>query len=451
MAASVHSMVPAMAIGQSVASPRGELRFGAAVIGIFLVLGVGWAGMAPLNSAVVAPGTVKVSGERQKVQTLREGVISALHVSEGSTVQAGQVLVEFASSESRASERALATRVIGLYAEIARLQAEQAGAKTFAVPPVLADLPAPDRDIAARALQLERQQLAAQLSARSTENAVLKQRVAQIDDQMNGSALRRRSTQQQRALMASQIEDVRALAAEGYASRNRLLDLERSAAELDGTIGSLGAESARLRNSEGEARLQTALSHSAEMKATADRLREAQAEVQSLLPQWATAREQLARTEIRAPAAGVVVGLAAHTVGGVAPAGQTLMEIVPFDRSLTIEAQIKATDVNQLHPGQLARLKVTAVHGRSVPQLQGKVTQVSADSFADERTGQSYYKASIAVSESELQRLVSAEGQAGRLRPGNLVQVMVTLHPRSALEYWLDPLVQALGSSLHEQ
>lgn len=437
--------------GRRLSDPSRELRIGLAVVGVFLTLGVGWAAFAPLDSAVSVQGTVKVSGDRQKVQTLREGVISGIRVSEGATVAAGQVLVEFANADAMATERTLATRAIGLQAEIARLQAQSLGKTSLDVPETFARLTGENRVIADQAMALERSQLAAHSSVRSTESAVLSQRVAQIGDQMQGFAARRRATQIARMLLEKQIGEARALAAEGYASKNRVLELERSAADLDGSIGSLASEDARLRNSEGEARLQVVLSRGEELRTAADRMREAQADLQSALPQWAAAREQLARTQLRAPVAGVVVGLAVHTIGGVAPAGQTLMEVVPLDRSLVIEGQVRSSDVNQLRVGQEARLHITALHGRSVPQLKGKVSRVSADSFVDERTGMPFYTVSISVPGSELQRLVDSQGPAGKLRPGNPVQAMITLRSRSALEYWLEPLTSAFSGSLHEQ
>jgi len=432
-------------------SPHRELRTGGIIIGAFLAIGIGWASFAPLDSAVVAPATVKISGERQKVQVLHEGVISAINATEGATVRAGQILVEFAGADAKSNERSLATRAIGLQAEVARLEAQRLGQDVIAVPESFASLGPADKQVAARAMELEKAQLKAQTAVRSTESAVLVQRVAQIDDQMAGFSVRRQSTEQQRALMEKQLANIRALASQGYAAKNRLYDLERAAAELDGTIGSLGTENARLRNSAGEARLQMALSRGEELKTAADQLRQAQNDLQSLLPQWAAAREQLARTQVRAPVSGTVVGLAVHTVGGVAPSGQTLMEIVPFDRSLTVEGQVKATDVNQLRKGQAARLRIVALHGRAIPELQGAVTRVSADSFVDERSGQSFYTVSVSVPPSELRRLVDAAGPAGRLRPGNPVQIIVTLRPRSALEYWLEPLTQTFSNSLHEQ
>jgi HlyD family secretion protein len=431
--------------------PRRELRMGGAIIAAFLIFGVGWAAIAPLNSAVEAHGVVKVSGERQKVQTLHEGIISQLNVHEGQLVHRGDVLVQFATADALASERALAAQAIGLQAQVARFQAQQVGATTITSPAAFAAYTDGDRVLADRALQLETETLAAVNRAHGAEQAVLRQKAAQIRDQIGGNAAHGVASERQRALLGQEVDSISSLARQGYASKNRLLEIQRQAADLDGTIGTIDADTARLRTAIGETRLQSVQSDSDRLQAATDRLRDAQTQLQSALPQWATARDQLARTQVRAPVTGMVVGLDVHTVGGVAANGQTLMEIVPAATALTIEAKVAPNEINQLHVGQAARLRVTALHGRNVPQLAGRITRLSADSFTDEKTGVSYYLMNVEVPQTELARLRKAEGDAGRLRPGNPMEVMVTLHARSALSYWLEPMTQTLGDAMHGQ
>jgi HlyD family secretion protein len=435
---------------RSVDDPYRELRFGGGVIAAFLLIGIGWASIAPLNAAVSASGVVKVSGERQKVQTIDDGVISKLDVSEGAHVKAGQMLLELSTDDARSNERALASRVIGLQAEIARLETQQAGGSEIARPAEFARYTGDDKLLADHAMALETSQIQARRTALAAQQAVLRQRIAEVGDQINGTHIRRQATEQQRGLLQSELESIQRLAARGYAAKNRVLEMQRNAADLDGTMGELGSEAARLAGSAGETRMQMLQARSEELDTTATRLRDAHTELQTLIPQWTGAREQLARTEVRAPVSGTVVGLAVHTVGGVAVHGQTLMEIVPQDPSLTIEAKVPVTEANQLYPGQKARLRVAAVHGRNVPVLNGTVTRVSADSFTDERTGQSFYTMNVAVAAPELARLAAVEGRAGTLRPGNPVQVMVTTRARSALDYWLEPLTQTFAGALHQ-
>lgn len=429
--------------------PTRELRLAGTVIAAFLAVGIGWAAFAPLDSAVAAQGTVKVSGERRKLQTMDEGSISALHVAEGAHVSAGQLLVEFAATDARANERALASRVIGLQAEIAALQAENAGGAVKR-PAAFSAYVGDDKVEGDRALASAALQLHARRAAGDAQRAVLAQRVVQVGDQLDGYRVRRSSTDMQRQLLRSELAGIQSLAAKGYASKNRVLEMQRNVADLDGSAGALESESARLRSAAGETRLQINQTRSDEMQATTTRLREAFTELQTLLPQWAGARAQVARTQVRAPVSGTVVGLQVHSTGVVTAPGMTLMDIVPDDRSLTIEARVPVTEVNQLHAGQAARLRMVALHGRDVPVLDGVVSRVSADSFVDERTGQSFYTMNVGVTAAELARLRRSKGQVGVLRPGNPVQVMVTLRPRSALSYWYEPLTQTLLSSAQQ-
>ncbi|MDO7844625.1 HlyD family type I secretion periplasmic adaptor subunit [Sphingomonas immobilis] len=443
--------LPQLPQARTAGDPRRELMLGGIFIAGFFVLGVGWAAFTPLDAAVSASGTVKVSGERQKVQTMQQGMVSGLFVHEGSQVRAGQLLVQMSTAEASGNERSLAARVIGLQAEIARLEAEQLGEGEIHAPADFAKLDAADRALADRALALQRVELGARRSAAGAEQAVLRSRAAQIGQQINGFQVRSGATERQRALFAKELDAVRNLAAKGYASKNRVLQMERDAAELDGTAGTIGTEEARLRGAIGETKLSMVQAADTRAENIAQRLREAQTELQSALPQWAAARAQLARTQIRAPATGTVVGLAVHTVGGVAAPGETLMEVVPRDDALVVEARVRPQDANQIRPGQRARLHLAATHGRNIPEIDGEVTRVSADSFNDQRTGQFYYTMEVKVPTKELKRLSDAAGPAGKLRPGNETQVMVTLHERTALQYLIEPITQTFRGAMHEQ
>jgi HlyD family secretion protein len=431
--------------------PRGEIIAGASVIGVFALATAIWAGVVPLDAAVIASGTVKVVGERQKVQAIGEGIVSAIRVADGDHVVAGQSLVEFAAPDVVASERAFASRVISLQAEIAGLEADQRGATTITAPAAFALYQGADAQLAKDALATETAMLSRRQASAWASRSVLSQRVGQVHDQLAGAGSQRSALQKQRDLLDQEVNSIRALAAKGYASRNRLLETERSAAELDGTSGNMASETARLRSTEAEARLQIIQQDNEREQASVTRLRDARAELAPLEPQWEAARAQVRRMQLRAPATGSVVGLAIHTVGGVAERGQTLLEIVPDERALAIDAQVPAKDGNELAVGKSALLRLTGLHGRNVPQLHGMVTTVAADAQIDEKTGQSYYAIKVRAEPAELARLAKAVGQTNVLRPGNPVQVVIKTRARSALQYWLDPLTQTMGASLHEQ
>jgi HlyD family secretion protein len=179
-------------------------------------------------------------------------------------------------------------------------------------------------------------------------------------------------------------------------------------------------------------------------------LGQTESKISEVLPKLVATREQLERAKIRAPATGHVVGLSIFTVGGVVAAGQTLMEIVPDDRTLVIDAQVSPTDADDVYPGQPAQLRFESVRDRTLPLIAGRVRTISADRFVDDKTGRAYFRAQIDVRPDELRKVQGILGR-GELRPGLPVDAMLSVRKRSALQYLLDPLTGNFHMALHEQ
>lgn len=431
--------------------PRREIRVGGALVALFVLGFVGWSAVARLDSAVHTPGVVRVAGSSQVVQNRAGGVVTAIHVREGDAVHAGQLLVEFATTEVLSQERSLASRAIGLQAEIARIHAEQSGAAKVAAPAEWRVLPPEERDEAAQALAREQSNLLTKRALLSSERAVLRERMAQVGDQIDGYRERQKSNLQQGALNKDELGGVQQLFKKGYATKTRVLALQRSSAAIEGDIGATNAEIARLRTAAGEASLQIMQIADQHEHENTERLRLAQTELDSLLPQWRAAREQLNLSVARAPVSGTVLGLAVNTVGGVATPGQKLMDIVPNRGVLEVEAQVALGDANDLSPGQKADVRITGLRGRNLPPLHGKVVRISADSVVDQHSGRSYYTAVIGVPRTELDRASREAGIGGGIRPGTPVDVIIPLKARTALEYWIGPLTARLRPALTEQ
>lgn len=431
--------------------PAREIRIAAVVGGTFFIGLLGWAALAPLDAAAYAYGQVKVSGERQLVQIADGGMASAVHIREGQRVRAGQLLVEFATTQALGQERALASRVIGLQAQVARLTAEAAGARGFAEPAGYAILQGRDRQEADRAMTVARAEFAAWQSTSSSQTKLIGERIAQVGNQLDGYAARQSSNADQRELNRKESDAVTGLVEKGYATQTRLLALQRSAADLEGQRGAQEAEMARLRNEGNESRMQLLSTRAQAAQQVSSELRQAQTDLQSLLPQWKAAQDVLARSQLRAPVDGAVTGLSIRTAGEVATPGQKIAEIVPLDKSLQVEAQVAPGDVNDIVVGQEARIRVNGLHGRNVPLLKGQITRISADSFSDEKTGRPYYTTTVRVAPAELRRAADAAGITGSIRPGTPVSLEVRLRKRSALQYLTEPLAQSLTGSLHER
>jgi HlyD family secretion protein len=430
--------------------PRREILLGSAAAAVFFIGLCGWAGLAPMDAATYAPGVVVVSGHRQTVQSRDGGVVSALKVKEGDRVAAGQVLVEFAPAEAIAAERALTERVIGLKAQIARLEAEQMGYSRVTPPAEFASLSPEDQVIAGHALALEAHALAAENGAESARRGTLLQRQAEAEQQIVGYQRQLQANARQQGLNADELKGMRDLAARGYAPQTRVRALEQSAAGLEGDAGSQQAEIARLNAVRGEARLESLQGDNERAHQISDEMHRAQADLQAAEPELQAARDRLARTRATAPVSGSVVGLTVNTVGAVAAQGQRLMEIVPDKLPMVVEAQVAARDANDLRIGQATQVRFSAMHSRSMPILHGQLTRLSPDSVVEERTGRSYFVADVTVPRSEL-ALIADKGQADNaLRPGMPVDVVVPLRKRTALQYWLEPLTQTLWRSFHE-
>ena len=425
-------------------NPRRELIIGGTIIVLFFVIFLGWAAIAPLDAGAYAQGQIAVSGNRQAVQHREGGVVSALLVAEGDTVRRGQVLMQLSSGELKATERGVASQVYALIAQRARLTAERDRLRSIPTPPEFANLPAEDAVLARESLRIQQLQFGARRTGRSTETGVLGQRVAQLNEQIAGYEGQIVANIEQQRLIQEELTGMRSLAEKGYAPLTRVRALERTAAQLDGELGSLRAQIARSREAVGETRLQVSGVSTKMNEDVADQLRLIDVQLNELRPRMVELRAQIARNEVRAPASGEVVGLTIFTQGGVIQPGQTLMEIVPRDASQVIIAQIAPNDVDNLRVGLDTEVKFPGLRERNPPIIHGRVTRISADSFTVEETGASYFRAEIVVPASELAKMGRG---AETLRPGAPVEVVVLLRKRTALTYLLEPLTNNLWRS----
>lgn len=429
-------------------TPRRELIVGGVIILLFFGIFLGWAAFAPLDAGAYGQGQVAVSGNRQAVQHREGGVVSALHVAEGDTVERGQVLLTLSSGELRATERGVAGQVYALLAQRARLIAERDGLRGIPVPSEFADLPPEDAGLARESLRIQQLQFGARRTGRSTETGVLRQRIAQLNEQILGYERQIASNIEQQRLIQEELAGMRSLAEKGFAPMTRVRALERTAAQLDGELGSLRAQIARSREAVGETRLQMSGVSTEMNEDVADQLRQIDVQLNELRPRLAELRSQIARSEVRAPVSGQVVGLTIFTEGGVIQPGQTLMEIVPDDASQIIVAQISPNDVDNLRIGQQTEVRFPGLRERNPPTIHGRVTRISADSFTQEETGASYFRAEIVVPAEEMAKLGRS---ANTLRPGAPVEVIILLRKRTALSYLLEPLTNNLWRSGSEQ
>lgn len=401
---------------------RREIRFGGIVMVSFFVIFLGWAALAPLDAGVVAPGVVTVSGSRQTVQHREGGVIAQILVEEGDQVDAGDVLIELSNPEVLARKEALLSQVLDLQMQRTQLLAINRGSSSIEAPPEWASLPEEDRAIADATLERHRREAASRGSALRSQrsgSSVLDARIAGYQEEIA-------SLNNQTRLLEDELTGVRSLAERGLMPLTRVRALERAQAELEGRRAGLRAAIASA------------------LEDRAEELRDIEARLAQLTPQLAGARSELERTLMRAPTSGVVVGLQANTVGGVIRPGEPVMDIVPEDQDLVVEAQVRPEDADDLRVGQLSEVRITAFSGRAMPLLDGEVRRISADRFVDERSGAAYFIAQIQVSSEELRALEARSDMDVRLRPGLPAEIVIPTRKRTALQYLIEPLNQSI-------
>ena len=429
-------------------SPKREIWIGTGVAVAFFVLFLGWAAFARLDAAAVAPGDLTVAGHRQTIQHKEGGIVKAIDVKEGQKVNAGDVLVELAGTDAAAQADALSSQVLGLEAERARLQAEELGQSSISWPADFGTLTGPDRDRAQQAITIQRNEFNSRIQALSAQKSVLRQRTAELDQQVQGYRRQIEAADKQNVLIGQELEGVQTLAAKGYAPQTRVRALERNQAEIGGQRGQYAATIAQLQDQAGETRLQILQADKQRAQEVATQIRDVDFQLNELMPKWRAARDEVARSEVRSPTTGAVVGLTVFTPGAVIGPGQKLMDIVPSHAGLVIEARVSPNDAQDVHAGQAVEVRLSSLHDRSLPILKGVLTKMSADSFTDEKTGARYFLAEAQISPKEMAVL---KGRDITLKPGLPAEVMVPLRRRTALQYLFEPLTQTLWRGMHER
>lgn len=418
---------------------------GCVLIGVFVVGLLVWAGVSSVSGAVVAPGVVRAEANRKTMKSLEGGVVRAIAVRNGSRVGPGQLLIQFDDVQPRAQVEILSGQLDSLLAQRARFEAEMTGRPAIAFPPELLARQGEPRVAALVADQQNLFQSRRLLLASQAD--VLRQQVLQLDMRIGGLQAQVSSLDQQKTLINEELEGMRTLFEKGYAPKTRILALERAAAQLGGQRGAQIAEISRARETIGETRIELASLQQKYVSEAAEEYRRAQADIAEVAPRLRAARDALAHTRITSPTDGYVLNLTQFTVGGVAGPGESLLDVVPANAPLIIDAHIRPTDIDEVAPGQEARIRLSAYSSRLAPEVAAEVTTVGADSVVVERTGESYFPVELRIKPEELKKF---DGRV-KLSPGMPADVMITTRQRTVLDYLLGPLKDVFNGSLREE
>ncbi len=437
-AAAAHPVVPFDDTAERAAS-RGWL-----IIAVFFGLLGSWALLAPLNGAVVAQAVVKTDGNRKSIQHLEGGIVKELRIKEGDQVAEGDVLIVLDDSQARTELDVLDQLHVGLQLTQARLRLELDGGDELGLPPALAGQ-ANETGVLA-AWRDQRGQLLARRREAAGLAELVAHRIAQLESQIGGAEAQSKGLRDQHASLAQELASLQPLLAQGIVTRTRLLQLERSIAAMEGQIGEVNGSISRAQQGIAEQRQLDAQNRNQHSTAVAQELRDVQMRLAEVIPKLANARIVQARMHVRAPYAGRVVGLSVFAVGAVIGRGEKVMDIVPDNEALIVEARIAVEDVADVTPESPAEVRLTAYKAQTTPTLQASVVSVSADRLTDGRTGAPYYAANIRINEGQLDALTNV-----KLYPGMPATVMVATSSRSALQYLTGPLFASLNLAFREK
>ena len=413
---------------------------------IFLVGGVGgWGAFASIAGAVVATAKLKVESERQVVQHLEGGVVKEILVREGQVVEAGETLIQLDETLIAAELAIVEGQLFELIARRGRLTAEQLDKTEIVFDEELLDIAAANPEVAALVIG-QRELFAARDETLKGQSEQLRERQAQIREEIIGAEAQQTALLSQLDFVGQELGDLKELQKKGLAQASRVLALERENARLLGQRGELIANIARLKGQISEIEIQLLGLSSTRREEAITQLRDNQFRENELRERRNSLRERIARLEIVAPRPGRVIGMTVFALRAVVRAAEPILYIVPSDEELVVEAEIETRQVDNVFPGQEARLRFSAFNMRTTPDLAGKVIRVSPDAFTQEQTGRSYYVAQLSINPGELEKLGNVE-----LVAGMPVEAYITTGERSPIVYLLKPFMDYFNQAMREE
>lgn len=413
----------------------------------------GWATTSELAGAVIASGTVIVETVDKKVQHPTGGVVKEILVRDGSDVEEGQILVRLDDTVTRSSLGVLRTQFVENVARRARLLAERDLADNIIFPDSL--IARKNESSVATAINGEEKLFTSRKESRAGQRAQLRERISQSKEEIRGLTAQLAAKENEIELISKELVGVAELYSKNLVTISRYMTLERDQTRVQGERGQFISDIARAKAKISETELQIIQIDQDFRTDLLKDLRETDGKIAELIDKMVAAEDQLKRTDIRAPRSGVVHGLTVHTVGGVIANGETIMSVVPHDDDLIVEAKVMPSQVDQLELGAAARVRINAGNQRSMPELNGSLVHVSADTTRDnpqgqpgqgQSQGQAYYVARVALPKHEIERLGSFH-----LLPGMPSEVFITTGSRTPMQYLLKPLHEQIARTFRER
>lgn len=419
---------------------------GWSVLAITFVFLLGWSGIAPLESAVVADGRIFVASLNKSVQHLDGGLVAHIAVKDGDLVEQGQLLLSLDRKPLDIQLDKVTSQLIETEANLERLGAERAGSEKLKFSAELRKRAERARQTAI--LSTQQQLFDSRRQALASEQEVLQQRLEKAKGEIVSNQQMEETLRQRLGLLDQDLEGLNKLAANNLVSKAKLREVQRDRTEISGDLISRQSDITRLEASIQEIRSQITLQQRDFQKEVATRQQELEVRRIELQSQQSSLNEQLSRIDIRAPVSGKIKGFNVVTTGAVIKAGEPIMEIVPHESSFTIHARISPMDIDVLHPGLKAEVRIPAFDGsRYFPSLYSDLQDVSSDVYVEEKADRVYYKATLTIDSATMDILRREKLQ---LISGMPVEVVIKTGERTLLDYLTKPLRDMVVKAFNE-
>lgn len=422
------------------------------IIGLVAIVltfgGVGWWSVASeLHSAVIAPAEIRVESSIKPIQHPTGGLVGEILVHDGDHVKAGDVLLRFDRTTSAATYAIVDAQLDELLARRARLQSEVNNASEVTFPPELIAKAKTTPDLA-KNLQDQRGLFQARLTNYNQQASQLKERIGQLENQITGTEARRRSFETQIGAVTEELRVQADLLERKLTTRQLSQEFVREKARIEGELGALDAEAARLRGQIQENGIEITRLQETRLESSINELRDVESKIAELQQRLIVAQEELSRTDVTSPQDGVVQDMAIFAIGAVVAPGEKIMTIVPTADRLILKGRIDPSKRDQVIIGQPALVKFSSFNRRTTPELNGEVVKISADRKLDEQSGRAFYEVEVFISDEEKARLDKEEDL---LVPGLPAEVYIQTGSRTPLSYFLKPLTDSFGRAFRER
>lgn len=420
------------------------IRAGWMVLLVFLAVGLIWGVLAPLEGAAVASGKVIVSGNRKKVQHLEGGIIAAIHVKEGQTVKIDEPLIDLMDTQARSRHLTLEHNLLATYAKVTRLLAERDNK-----PKLVFDWPKVSKEVAKKVPELRKQQLETITYRRNEvtlQRRTLNQQIQQLKNDVDGMKKQRENLMSQLRNVQERLSIADKLKKDKLFSQDQYLTLKMQETDQRSQFQQTETQTKNLEEEIKSKEIEFENVVNLYQKTVGEELQIAQGELQNMREQRKELGDVLGRTLVQAPQSGVVTSLTVANIGQVVAPGEVLMEIVPQDDALVVEARVQLQDIDNVFVGQSAKIVLVPYRTRYLPTIMATVNSVSPDAFFDEVTGEYYYAARLTIGKEYLDLIDGVS-----LYPGMPTEVFLVTESRSMFSYLLDPLRQSFRHAFREE